>query len=982
NPTPRIIVEVENDSICDLGTSTIRVTSPTSLTSGDLVFDYTIENTSGPVSEIDGYTEGDSVALGDLLQTLNNHTETLQWVEYRIHPHAIGGDPGASCDYGDIRDTTFIIYVNPTPLINASTTDSVICNDGDVLIDVNHPNGVVAGEWKYNLSIDYGEHGFVTGNNPVGDYNASQNIISDQLYNSDTVVHVVKYIFTPSINIGQGNDCGNGVIDTVFIYVNPTPEIDLVAPPLVCNDDILIIDVDTPNDSVRGDWEYILKVDYGTSDSVTGLFPLESYGPMSLSEIRDSLTNHDTIFHDVIYRFYPRIVPSDGMPYCENGVMDSVIVTVDPTPAIRVNAPDSILCNNDITNIEIWNPHYEKFGTWQYNLETTTDAPDILTGFSPSTDSTEELHYYDTLVNIDTIAHYVKYLFTPIYTYDEGELCSTGRGEKDSVIIWVNPTPEIRVTVPDVEICSGDTVELIVRNPNVSVRGEWIYEFYKDKSEDGMLLGIDEITEVYNDDTTYRYVLTNVDTKAHQVTFRFVPHIDPDDGGDACPGIEQSRTITIYPTPKILPSVLPDTLLCNNKWANFTIANPNLGLYDGTWWYFLDVEEPSGFILGENNDSTVIPGNPASNTYFEDLLFNEDINAHEVIYRFIPYITPDDGGLTCSGIEDSITVWINPTPALDVTVPDTVYCNNQLVHLSVFDLLGNNIKGSKQYEVLASYTQPNVFVYNTKTGLERPVSVGEVDSITSSITDSLVNTTDRYRQVDYGFWPYIYDTRPGHENDRCGPGEEQYISLYVNPTPRISVDIEDSILCDGGRTNITVDDEVVTFPGTDVVYGFNVNFNGDSVSGTVPDLPEEYEPDHILEHWMFNNSDTVQVLDYNFAARIKDNRAGQPVDKYCDNGNRIPRRILLNPRPRFRYTLAEDSLCFDDGFRIFTDSLVYATHPLYYKLDVENINSLSNVIDPIAEDSFAVVQPLDQRAVLNPGTGWGRIKYTLHPYIS
>ena len=288
----------------------------------------------------------------------------------------------------------------------------------------------------------------------------------------------------------------------------------------------------------------------------------------------------------------------------------------------------------------------------------------------------------------------------------------------------------------------------------------------------------------------------------------------------------------------------------------------------------------------------------------------------------------------------------------------------------------------RQYEVRASYTKPNVFVYNSQTGLERPVSEAEVLSITNSITDSLVNTTNRYRQVDYGFWPYIYDTRPGHENDRCGPGEAQYIPLYINPTPRISVDIEDSILCDGGRTNITVDDEVITFPGTDVVYGFNVNFNSGLVSGTVPNFPEEHEPDYILEHWMFNNSDTVQILDYNFVGRIKDNRAGQPVDKYCDNGNRIPRRILLNPRPRFRYTLAEDSLCFDDGFTIFTDSLVYATHPLYYNLDVENNNSLNNVISPVAQDSFAVVQPLIQEDVLNPGTGWGRIKYTLHPYIS
>ena len=128
---------------------------------------------------------------------------------------------------------------------------------------------MIEGEWKYNLTVDYGDEGFVTPvvNDPSGPYNASDTIIVDQLHNSDTVVHVVKYIFTPSIGLASGGNCGNGIVDTVFIYVNPTPEIDLVARPLVCSDDILIIRVGTPNDSVRGKWEYVFKVDYGNSDS-------------------------------------------------------------------------------------------------------------------------------------------------------------------------------------------------------------------------------------------------------------------------------------------------------------------------------------------------------------------------------------------------------------------------------------------------------------------------------------------------------------------------------------------------------------------------------------------------------------------------------------------------------------------------------------------------------------------------------------------
>jgi len=53
-----------------------------------------------------------------------------------------------------------------------------------------------------------------------------------------------------------------------------------------------------------------------------------------------------------------------------------------------------------------------------------------------------------------------------------------------------------------------------------------------------------------------------------------------------------------------------------------------------------------------------------------------------------------------------------------------------------------------------------------------------------------------------------------------------------------------------------------------------------------------------------------------------------------DNGSDTTILVLLNPTPRLNYTLLEDSLCYDDGFTIITDSAVYATHQLYFTLGV------------------------------------------------
>ena len=197
NPTPRIEVVVDNDTICDGGTSTIGVSSPVGLTAGAVLFDYTIEDTSGPATDISGQTTGIGESLGDILQTLDNHTNQTQWVEYRIHPYAVNTGSGVDCDYGASLDTTFRIYVNPTPQIIVDAPDIVLCNDEVVNFSITNPNGVVWGDWKYNLTVDYGVH--ITGLNVGGEYTDIDLSILDQLVNNDTAAHVVSYHFSPLI---------------------------------------------------------------------------------------------------------------------------------------------------------------------------------------------------------------------------------------------------------------------------------------------------------------------------------------------------------------------------------------------------------------------------------------------------------------------------------------------------------------------------------------------------------------------------------------------------------------------------------------------------------------------------------------------------------------------------------------------------------------------------------------------------------------
>ena len=67
-------------------------------------------------------------------------------------------------------------------------------------------------------------------------------------------------------------------------------------------------------------------------------------------------------------------------------------------------------------------------------------------------------------------------------------------------------------------------------------------------------------------------------------------------------------TVTVYPTPRILPLITQTHCYVIIGGLCLPLDNPNRGLFDGSWWYNLEVDEPSGFIQGENNDTTSYSG--------------------------------------------------------------------------------------------------------------------------------------------------------------------------------------------------------------------------------------------------------------------------------------------------------------------------------------------------------------------------------------
>ncbi|NLI25034.1 MAG: hypothetical protein GX419_10050, partial [Bacteroidales bacterium] len=192
----------------------------------------------------------------------------------------------------------------------------------------------------------------------------------------------------------------------------------------------------------------------------------------------------------------------------------------------------------------------------------------------------------------------------------------------------------------------------------------------------------------------------------------------------------QEDEVEIWFDPK--PSVLVhfDTILCNQSYTNIKFeSNSSPRYYTRITWTVYDT---SNAITGYSDSP--LNGIPVSDSIHQQLV-NTDTIVHSIIYVITPWTTYSDSGLHCQGDRDSIRIFVNPTPRLSVSVPDTILCDSSTLIITVNDLNGP-VQGTKVYQL----TTTNLG------GVIGVTSSGEYPAGTD-IVDQLINPTNQVQTV-------------------------------------------------------------------------------------------------------------------------------------------------------------------------------------------------------------------------------------------
>jgi len=853
NPTPKIFPVLEDLVQCDSTTTSIRLQSPGTFTSGDVKFEFTATAPAG----LSGYTPGATgLDNGYVIEdNLINTTDGPLSVTYRVVPLSPG-----TCNNGPAQ--VFTVTVNPTPRIfPVPLSPTVQCDSTATGILLQSPSTFTDGDisFRYTVTATGGVTGFFT---PVADLQ-NNHIIADQLVNPTDEPQTVTYVITPVSPLG----CNDGPSQTVEVVVNPTPRIFPVLEDLVqCDSTTTSITLQSPGTFTSGD----VKFDF-TATAPAGL---SGYTPTATGldngyVIEDYLINTTDGPLSVTYRVVP---VSPGT--CNNGPAQTFKVTVNPTPRIfPVPLSTTVQCDSTATGILLQSP--STFTDGQISFKYTVTETGGVTGFTTPVSGVPNNHIIaDQLVNPTDEPQTVTYVITPVSPPG----CNDGPSQ--SVEVVVNPTPRIFPVLEDMVQCDSITTSITVLSPSIFSTGQ--IRFNYTATAPAGLTGYTPLAEGLHNGDIIEDKLINLTDVPLAVTYRVVP-ISPL-GCNAGPA--QVFTVTVNPTPRIFP-VPPDIIQCDSAITSILLRSPS------TFTTGLIAFRYTVTATGNVTGFTTPVSGLSNNHVIDDRLVNPTDEPQSVTYTIYP-VSP----LGCNeGPRQIITVRINPTPRFYVTAVADTLCNNET---SLFTVTTPTTltAGNVYFSYTIAETSGDLTVisgYTTASGVIIP-GAGPV-----TFTQTLVNHSDAVQWVRYRLHPFARNTGGGDCDH--GSARDTVITLLVEPTAKVNGTISSDTICNNSPITYTLETP------TTAIYGvrFNVRVLNPWPEITGADDRDDLPDLGIINETLNNDGDTARMIMYVVTPATL-TRTG--MQKCIGINDTI--RLWINPTPRVIPVNAFPAICYGD----------------------------------------------------------------------
>ncbi|MBN1949728.1 MAG: HYR domain-containing protein [Bacteroidales bacterium] len=686
-----------------------------------------------PVDWIYGLSADDTIKY-----LFDNVSNSAQRVFFEVVSYTTDGTGIEKCaGSGD----TVEVWVEPTTWVDARPETDTLCSGELTNISLNSnslPLYPVEFRWKA-----WAENAGTVQNMPVNwqDDLLVNDLIEYQLINtSDDVQRVFFEVVSYTVNAAGIEKC-TGLSDTVEVWVEPAvnmdawPELDTI-----CSADateIFLSTTSSPHFPVEFRWRAWAE-NAGTIEDIP---PGWQDGLTVNDTIKHKLTNSSDAAQLVYFEIVSYTVNGAGIERC-SGQSDTVRVWVEPLTTVDATPESDTLCDGDLTRILLSSPSIPTFPVrfrWRAWAENIGSVEVLPVGWIDGLSVDDTIQY-----PLDNMSNSAQRVFFEIVSYTiDGAGIEKCTGRTDTVEVWVEPSPMVDAGPEEQIICDEDFAVISISSPSLPiypVRFRWI-AWSENPGAVEELPG--SWQEGLNVSSTINHQLENLTDTVQRVFFLIQPYTVNSAGQLKCTGEADTVIVWVEPTTNI--DAKPEfQLICDETITNISLSSTSAPMYPVEFRWRAWAENagsidvlPAGWTEDLTTDSLI-----------EYPLNNLSLSAQRVFFLIESYSVTSLGAIRCIGESDTVEVWVDPTPLVNLSrsASDTVFCSGLATHVQINGPSSGYYGDRFRYTILAD---PQVEIqYSTATfDLEKG----------HQIIDTLINHSGNVQQIALIVTPYTID---------------------------------------------------------------------------------------------------------------------------------------------------------------------------------------------------------------------------------